>query len=593
MDLPRALAYLDAHINLEAVVAGRHRRAVARARCGGWCDVLGDPQHAYPVIHITGTNGKGSAARMIATRAARGPRPVGRHLHEPAPRADQRADRRGTASRSTTTTFADVIERDRGRSSRCRGRAARYFELLTAAAFRGSPTSPSTSPWSRSACSVASTPPTSATATVAVVTNVGRDHTDSQGDWRATSRARRPASSSPESTLVLGETEPGPACRSSVAGAARPRRWERDATSTRDDNLLAVGGRLLDLRTPRRRRTTSSSCRCTARTRATTRRPRLPRPRRSSAGRSTPTLVADGVRERRSCRVGSRSWAATRSSILDGAHNPDGADVRGRGGRRGVRRSPAERIFVVGLLRGRDPATMLEALDAASDADLVIATAPATSRGDAGRGDRRAAASLDVDVEVGRRDVADAVTSGALDESTRRRSRAASPDRCYVGRRGAEQPPRRPVSGSAPVPSPAHGSHPGHRKPDAVERGLVGEIVGRFERRGLPIVALELRTVDARHRGRALRGARRQALLRRPDRRSSPAARSWLMVVEGPEDTWKVVRTMMGATNPREAAPGTIRGDLGDPVHREPRPRLRLGRSPPQREIGDLLPGSL
>ena len=35
------------------------------------------------------------------------------------------------------------------------------------------------------------------------------------------------------------------------------------------------------------------------------------------------------------------------------------------------------------------------------------------------------------------------------------------------------------------------------------------------------------------------------------------------MVVEGPEDTWEVVRTMMGATNPRTAAPGTIRGDLG------------------------------
>ena len=38
---------------------------------------------------------------------------------------------------------------------------------------------------------------------------------------------------------------------------------------------------------------------------------------------------------------------------------------------------------------------------------------------------------------------------------------------------------------------------------------------------------------------------------------------SLVMVVEGPEDTWKVVRLMMGVTNPREAAPGTIRGDLG------------------------------
>jgi nucleoside-diphosphate kinase len=36
-----------------------------------------------------------------------------------------------------------------------------------------------------------------------------------------------------------------------------------------------------------------------------------------------------------------------------------------------------------------------------------------------------------------------------------------------------------------------------------------------------------------------------------------------LLVLEGPEDTWKVVRTMMGVTNPRESAPGTIRGDYG------------------------------
>ena len=38
---------------------------------------------------------------------------------------------------------------------------------------------------------------------------------------------------------------------------------------------------------------------------------------------------------------------------------------------------------------------------------------------------------------------------------------------------------------------------------------------------------------------------------------------SFVMVVEGPDDTWKIVRTMMGPTNPAEAPPGTIRGDLG------------------------------
>jgi nucleoside-diphosphate kinase len=98
-------------------------------------------------------------------------------------------------------------------------------------------------------------------------------------------------------------------------------------------------------------------------------------------------------------------------------------------------------------------------------------------------------------------------------------------------------------------------------KPDAVERGLVGEIVGRLERKQLRIVAMELRKIDeatagrhyAEHEGKPFYGDLVAFITR------SPAV---LMVVEGPEETFKVVRTMMGVTNPREAAPGTIRGDL-------------------------------
>ena len=97
-------------------------------------------------------------------------------------------------------------------------------------------------------------------------------------------------------------------------------------------------------------------------------------------------------------------------------------------------------------------------------------------------------------------------------------------------------------------------------KPDAVERGLVGEIVGRIERKGLTIVALELRMVDAgtakrhyaEHEGKPFFDDLVAFITR------SPVV---AMIVEGP-DAWKVLRTMMGATNPREAAPGTIRGDL-------------------------------
>jgi len=98
-------------------------------------------------------------------------------------------------------------------------------------------------------------------------------------------------------------------------------------------------------------------------------------------------------------------------------------------------------------------------------------------------------------------------------------------------------------------------------KPDAVERGLVGEIVGRLERKRLRLVAAELRTISVatasvhydEHRGKPFFGDLVEFITRGP---------ALLMVVEGPEDTWKVVRGLMGATNPRDAAPGTIRGDL-------------------------------
>ena len=98
-------------------------------------------------------------------------------------------------------------------------------------------------------------------------------------------------------------------------------------------------------------------------------------------------------------------------------------------------------------------------------------------------------------------------------------------------------------------------------KPDAVERGLVGEIVRRIENKGLTLAAAELRTIDketagrhyAEHEGKPFYNDLVAFITRSP---------ALLMVVEGPQDTWKVVRTLMGVTNPRDAAPGTIRGDL-------------------------------
>ncbi len=98
-------------------------------------------------------------------------------------------------------------------------------------------------------------------------------------------------------------------------------------------------------------------------------------------------------------------------------------------------------------------------------------------------------------------------------------------------------------------------------KPDAVERGLIGEIVRRFEARGLTIVALDLRRLDEatlarhyeEHQGKPFYADLVAFMSRGP---------VVAMVLEGPEETWEVVRSMMGATNPRKAESGTIRGDL-------------------------------
>jgi nucleoside-diphosphate kinase len=98
-------------------------------------------------------------------------------------------------------------------------------------------------------------------------------------------------------------------------------------------------------------------------------------------------------------------------------------------------------------------------------------------------------------------------------------------------------------------------------KPDGVERGLVGEILARLERKKLRLVAAELRTITkevaqthyAEHAEKPFFSDLVTFITRSP---------ALLMVIEGPKDTFAVVRLMMGSTNPADAAPGTIRGDL-------------------------------
>ena len=124
-------------------------------------------------------------------------------------------------------------------------------------------------------------------------------------------------------------------------------------------------------------------------------------------------------------------------------------------------------------------------------------------------------------------------------------------------------------------------------KPDAVQRNLTGEIIGRFERRGLKIVALELQHVSretaekhyAEHVGKGFFAGLVDYIT------SAPLV---AIVLEGP-DAIEAARSTIGATNPVKATPGTIRGDFGMMIGRN----LVHGSDKPEsavREIGIFFP---
>jgi nucleoside-diphosphate kinase len=100
-------------------------------------------------------------------------------------------------------------------------------------------------------------------------------------------------------------------------------------------------------------------------------------------------------------------------------------------------------------------------------------------------------------------------------------------------------------------------------KPDGVRRGLVGEIIRRFEAKGLHIAALKMltpsRTLAEEHyavyRGKPFFEPVVEFIA------SGPVV---AMILEGPEGTIQIVRLMMGKTSPLEALPGTIRGDYSN-----------------------------
>src|SRR6516165_5606643 len=197
MDYRAALRYLDEHVNLEAT-AGRVE-GLSLERMRALAHVLGDPQHAYPVIHLTGTNGKGSTARMIATLLREAGLSVGLYTSPHLEKVNERLNWDGLpiADDEFATLISDLAALEPMLQQR-----PSYFELLTAAAFRW---------FAELAVDVAVVEvgllgrydaTNVCEARVAVLTNIGSDHTDHQGDWRRRIADEKVGIVEPDSTFV-------------------------------------------------------------------------------------------------------------------------------------------------------------------------------------------------------------------------------------------------------------------------------------------------------------------------------------------------------------------------------------------------------
>ena len=335
------------------------------------CDVLGDPQHAYPVIHLTGTNGKGSVTRMIAALLQARGLSVGAYTSPHLERINERLvwDGRPIDDDELGEQIGAVAAVEE-----LAGVRPSYFEILTAAAFRW---------FADLAVDVAVVEvgllgrydaTNVARAQVAVVTNVGRDHTDGGPGWRVAIASEKAGIIEPESHLVLGETDPDIQAVFTAEGPAVT--WARDVDFGCEANRVAVGGRLVDLWTPSGRvedvylpvhgaHQGDNAALALASVEAFFGAPTeeevvteafagLELPGRFEVVRREPTVV------------------------IDSAHNVDGA--------RAAASTLAEDftlagsvVMVVGLLHGRDPAEMLQALGA-TEAGFVVACTPPSPR---------------------------------------------------------------------------------------------------------------------------------------------------------------------------------------------------------------------
>lgn len=389
-DLARALEWLEDHVNLEGRDAGQVASpTLDRAR--RLTELMGDPQDAYPVIHLTGTNGKGSTARMTTALLMAKGLTVGTYTSPDLERVNERLAWDGEPI--ADADLAEVLGAVAALEPLMEHRPWR-FDILTAAAFRWFADVAVDAAVVEVGLGGAYDATNVATGRVAVVTNVSLDHAEVIGPGLTDIAREKSGIVKPGATLVLGETDEELAAIFRAARASQVLERNRDFGCRL--NRPAHGGRLLDLYTPGgeypevflplhgAHQGDNAACALAA-------------AEAFFGAPLDPTVVAEALASVRSPGrmevVGRRPLC-----LLDGAHNPAGAKAAAAtlaeefGGVHG-------HVVVMGLLRGRDPTEMLGALDLAR-VTAVVACRPPSPRALAPAMVAAAARALGVPAEV-------------------------------------------------------------------------------------------------------------------------------------------------------------------------------------------------
>lgn len=374
MNTGEALAWLDAHVNLESLGApvGVSRRAAHPTldRMEALAALLGSPELEYPVIHVTGTNGKTSVVRLATALLVAQGVSTGAYASPHLERVNERITWDG--EEIPDGTLAELLSLIAEIEPHLPASPS-YFEILTGAAFR----------WFADVAVEAAVVEVGlggrwdatniVPGEVAVVTNVQIDHVEYLGATREAIAEEKAGIVKKQSALVLGETDPALVPTFQTHGAASVLLRDRDFGVTA--NVVAHLGRLVSISTPRARyddvflslhgaHQADNAAIALAAVEA-------------FLGRSLSSDVVEDVFGHATSPGRLEVVRYQPLVLLDGAHNVAGARSLVAALADEFPASP--RTLVVGLLREKDPPEMLEALDVTA-AERVICCRPPSPR---------------------------------------------------------------------------------------------------------------------------------------------------------------------------------------------------------------------